>query len=379
MSQSATGTAVRGVVLDEVASGPSFTELHLAAPGPNEVEVTIAAAGVCGSDLHVALGEWNVPRPVVLGHEGAGVVTRVGENVTSLEEGDHVILTWMPQCGSCRQCNNSRPWQCEQVVEVIETKGVLYDGTTRWSRNGSAVHHFAGVSSFAEKVVVPESGAIRIRRDAPLDAVVLIGCGVATGVGAVRNTAAVPAGASVAVIGCGGVGLSCVQGARLAGAGRIVAVDVNPDKLEVAKRLGATDTVDAGAEGADVAELLRDVVPGGLDYVFDAIGRTSTTEASVAALAIGGTAVVVGLPPEGTTARFDPLALSESSRRIIGSHYGSIDPRRDIPALVDLYTEGELDLETLISARRPLSEAVEALEDLKAGRALRTVLVNAQP
>jgi S-(hydroxymethyl)glutathione dehydrogenase/alcohol dehydrogenase len=220
---------------------------------------------------------------------------------------------------------------------------------------------------------VPESGAVRIREDAPLDVVALVGCAVATGVGAVENTAQVPAGATVAVIGCGGVGLSCVQGARLAGAARIVACDVNADKLAVARRLGATDSVDALA--GDPVAALRETVPEGLDYVFDAIGKIETTEQAIAALGLGGAAVIVGLPPTGLTARFDPLALAEANQRILGSNYGSVDPQRDIPRLVDFHMDGRLDLESLVSARRPLDEAAQALDDLAAGTALRTILI----
>jgi S-(hydroxymethyl)glutathione dehydrogenase / alcohol dehydrogenase len=299
----------------------------------------------------------------VLGHEGAGVVSALGPEVSDLEVGDHVILSWVPQCGRCRQCQASRPWQCELVASVVAPGGVLFDGTSRWSRDGETLHHYLGVSSFAERVVVPESGAVRIRDDAPLDVVAIVGCAVATGVGAVRNTAEVPAGASVAVIGCGGVGLSVIQGARLAGAARIVACDVEPGKLDVAERLGATDTVRAG-----------DPLPDGLDFVFDAIGKIETTEQAIGALGLGGAAVIVGLPPTGMTARFDPLALAEANQRILGSNYGSVDPQRDLPLLVDLYMDGELDLDSLISGRRPLEEAAAALDDLAAGRALRTLL-----
>jgi S-(hydroxymethyl)glutathione dehydrogenase / alcohol dehydrogenase len=353
----------RAAVLPGPAQAVEMWDVSLAAPGPGEVEVEIAAAGVCGSDLHVVRGEWAVPMPVVLGHEGAGVVSALGPEVTGLEVGDHVILSWVPQCGRCRQCQASRPWQCELVASVVAPGGVLFDGTSRWSRDGETLHHYLGVSSFAERVVVPESGAVRIRDDAPLDVVAIVGCAVATGVGAVRNTAAVPAGASVAVIGCGGVGLSVIQGARLAGAARIVACDVDPGKLDVAERLGATDTVRAG-----------DPLPDGLDFVFDAIGKIETTEQAIGALGLGGAAVIVGLPPTGMTARFDPLALAEANQRILGSNYGSVDPQRDLPLLVDLYMDGELDLDSLISGRRPLEEAAAALDDLAAGRALRTLL-----
>ncbi|MFV6025829.1 zinc-binding dehydrogenase [Streptomyces sp. NPDC056264] len=366
------GRTVRAAVFSRPGSPIEIADVQLAAPGPGEVEVAITAAGVCHSDLHVLKGEWEVPAPAVLGHEGAGIVTALGADVTGLEVGDHVVLSWVPSCGTCRQCRLGRPWQCEPVASVIASGGVLFDGTSRWSRDGSPLHHYLGVSSFAERVVVPASGAIRIRRDAPLDVVALIGCAVATGVGAVRNTAAVEEGATVAVIGCGGVGLSCVQGARLAGASRIVAVDIDSSKLDTACRLGATDTIDSSQ--VDAVHALRAAVPEGLDYVFDAIGKITTTEQAIAALGQGGAAVIVGLPPTGSTARFDPLTLAEANQRILGSNYGSVDPQRDIPHLVDLYVDGLLDLESMISARRPLDEAQAALDDLAAGRALRTLL-----
>lgn len=369
------GGLVRAAVLRAPGEAVELANVVLDEPRGAEVEVAISAAGVCGSDLHVVAGDWDVPMPVVLGHEGAGVVTRVGPGVDDLAPGDHVVLSWVPQCGRCRQCELGRPWQCELVATVVAPGGVLHDGTSRWhGADGEDLHHYLGVSSFAERVVVPRSGAVRIRDDAPLDVVAVVGCAVATGVGAVQHTARVPAGASVAVIGCGGVGLSCVQGARLAGAGRIVACDISPEKLEVARRLGATDTVDATA--GDAVGGLRGAAPEGLDYVFDAIGRIETTEQAVAALGLGGAAVIVGLPPTGATARFEPLALAEANQRILGSNYGSVDPQRDIPRLIDLYMEGELDLDSLISGRRPLEEAAAALDDLAAGRAVRTLLVN---
>ena len=351
---------VRAAVLSAPGARPEIVDVELDDPRTGEVEVAITAAGVCGSDLHVVAGDWEVPMPVVLGHEGAGVVTRIGPDVDDLAPGDHVVLSWVPQCGRCRQCEAGRPWQCELVANVVAPGGVLHDGTSRWH----GYHHYLGVSSFAERVVVPRSGAVKIRDDAPLDVVAVVGCAVATGVGSVQNTAQVPAGASVGVIGCGGVGLSVIQGARLAGAAPIVACDTNPAKHEVARRVGATEVVGDAGELSD------------LDFVFDAIGRIETTEAAIAALGLGGAAVVVGLPPTGRTARFDPLVLAESNQRILGSNYGSVDPQRDIPRLIDLYMDGELDLDALVSGRRPLDEAAEALDDLAAGRTLRTLLIN---
>ena len=351
---------VRAAVLSAPGARPEIVDVELDDPRTGEVEVAITAAGVCGSDLHVVAGDWEVPMPVVLGHEGAGVVTRIGPDVDDLAPGDHVVLSWVPQCGRCRQCEAGRPWQCELVANVVAPGGVLHDGTSRWH----GYHHYLGVSSFAERVVVPRSGAVKIRDDAPLDVVAVVGCAVATGVGAVQNTAQVPAGASVAVIGCGGVGLSVIQGARLAGAARIVACDTNPAKHEVARRVGATEVVgDAGRAERPRLRLRRD-------------RPDRDDRAAIAALGLGGAAVVVGLPPTGRTARFDPLVLAESNQRILGSNYGSVDPQRDIPRLIDLYMDGELDLDALVSGRRPLDEAAEALDDLAAGRTLRTLLIN---
>ncbi len=371
---SAQGRTIEAAVFHDPAAGVEIAEVQLAPPRAGEVEVAIAAAGVCHSDLHVIRGEWAVEVPVVLGHEGAGVVTALGEGVTGLEVGDHVVLSWVPQCGECRQCRLGRVWQCELAASVVAVGGTLFDGTSRFSRDGAPIHHYLGVSSFAERVVVPASGAIRVRRDAPLDVIAVVGCAVATGVGAVRNTAGVEEGANVAVIGCGGVGLSCIQGARIAKAGRILAVDVNPAKLEVAARLGATDVLDVSGGGA--IERMREAVPDGLDYVFDAIGKIETTEQAIGALGLGGAAVVVGLPPTGARAQFEPLVLAEANQRILGSNYGSVDPKRDIPWLVDLFMDGQIDLDSLISGRRPLREAAAALADLDAGRTLRTLLVN---
>ena len=351
----------------------SVQSVELAPPGPDEVEVAIAAAGVCHSDLHMVRGEWEHRTPVVLGHEGSGVISAVGDGVTHLAVGDHVVLSWVPSCGECRYCKAGRVAQCQKSLEMIAAGGTLFDGTSRLSVDGEACYHYLGVSSFAERAVVPASGAVKVRSDAPLDVIALVGCAVATGVGAVRSTAQVPPGATVAVVGCGGVGLSCVQGARMAGAGRIVAVDLVPAKLELALTLGATDIVDGRA--GDVVQQLKTLVPEGLDFVFDAIGAIVTTQQAISALGIGGAAVVVGLPPAGQTATFDPLVLAESEQRILGSNYGSCVPHRDIPDLVDRYMNGELDLDAMISARRPLDEASAALDDLATGSTLRQLLL----
>jgi S-(hydroxymethyl)glutathione dehydrogenase / alcohol dehydrogenase len=348
-------------------------EVELDAPGPGEVSVAIAAAGVCHSDLHVRRGDWRVPAPLVMGHEGAGVITAVGPGVSNLAEGDHVVLSWIAPCGQCRFCVAGHPARCKIAATVVGPGGVLMDGTSRLRLDGQRIRHYLGVSSFAERAVVPASGAIRIRDDAPLDVVAVVGCAVATGVGAVMHTAAVEPGATVAVIGCGGVGLSAVQGARLAGASRIVAVDVWPEKTALARKLGATDQVDASA--ADAVTAVRDLLPDGVDYAFDAIGLPSTTSQAIALLGLGGAAVLVGLPPDGSTVSFEPLVLAESDQRILGSNYGSVRPGVDIPALVDRFMDGDLLLNELISSRAPLESASAALDELEAGRALRTLLI----
>jgi S-(hydroxymethyl)glutathione dehydrogenase / alcohol dehydrogenase len=364
---------MRAVVFTAPDAPVAVTDVELAPPGPGEVRVKIAAAGVCHSDLHVRRGEWQPPVPLVMGHEGSGIVAALGPGVRGLAEGDHVVLSWVAPCGQCRYCRAGREARCQVAATVVATGGTLPDGTSRLSRDGETVYHYLGVSSFAEEAVVPASGAIKVRDDAPLDVIALVGCAVATGVGAVTNTAAVESGAQVAVIGCGGVGLSVIQGARLAGAERIVALDLRSEKLALAARLGATDVIDVSA--ADAAQALRDLIPDGVDYAFDAIGRISTTEQAISMLGLGGAAVLVGLPPTGARASFEPLVLAEADQRILGSNYGSVRPAIDIPALVDRYMDGQLSLDELVSSRRPLETASASLDDLEAGLALRTLLI----
>jgi S-(hydroxymethyl)glutathione dehydrogenase / alcohol dehydrogenase len=364
---------MRAVVLTEVGRAPEVVEIDLAPPGPGEVLVDIAAAGVCHSDLHVLKGDWELPLPLVMGHEGSGVVVEVGAGVEHPAPGDHVVLSWYAPCGHCAMCALGRETQCLTNGRVVAGGGVLFDGTSRLSRSGSPVYHYLGVSSFAEQAVVPASGAIKIRDDAPLDLAALVGCAIATGVGAVTHAAKVERHRTVVVIGTGGVGLSVVQGARLAEASRIVAVDLVASKLVTAQQLGATDVVDASL--GDPVAAVRELLPDGADYAFDAIGHTTTTEQAISMLGAGGAAVVVGLPAQGERASFEPLALAEADQRIIGTNYGSIRPSVDIPRLVDWAVEGRLDLEAMVSARRPLSEAADALVDLAEGRALRQLLL----
>jgi S-(hydroxymethyl)glutathione dehydrogenase/alcohol dehydrogenase len=359
---------MKAAVLREIGKPLSIEDVTLADVGPREVRIANRAVGVCHSDLHFAEGAVPYPLPAVLGHEAAGIVLAVGSEVRSVKPGDHVVTCLSAFCGHCSHCVTGRLVNCN-TGETLRPP----EAPPRLSQGGEVIHQFVNLSSFAEESLVHENACVAISRDMPFDRAALIGCAVTTGVGAVINTAGVRAGETVAVIGCGGVGLSCIQGARLAKAGRIVAVDIDAAKLDHARRLGATDTVDSSA--TDAVEALKALVPEGLDYIFDAIGKIVTTEQAIAALGLGGAAVIVGLPPTGSTARFDPLVLAEANQRILGSNYGSVDPQRDIPALVDLYMDGELELDSLVSGRRPLEAAQDALDDLAAGGALRTLLV----
>jgi S-(hydroxymethyl)glutathione dehydrogenase/alcohol dehydrogenase len=347
-------------------------EVDLAPPRQGEVLVKIAACGVCASDLHVVDGDLPEPLPLVLGHEASGVVVEVGPEVESLAPGDHVVLALVPSCGTCSECRRGRPNFCELGARMAAS-GTLADGTSRLSLNGTTLHHFNSVSSFAGHAVVPESVAVKIRADVPLEEVALIGCSVLTGCGAVMNTAGVEEGATVAVWGCGGVGSNVVQGARLAGAAQIVAVDVSQEKLELARAFGATDVVQAGP-AVDVVAAVKDVTAGGPDYAFEAIGSEATIQQAWQAAGPRGTVVVVGIMPKGSTLTIDPWQFF-SEKTLKGSFLGSATVRTDIPRLVDLYAAGDLQLEPLVSRRIPLTGLPEAFDRLRAGEGLRQLVV----
>lgn len=347
--------------------------LQLAGPAAGEVLVKVIASGICHSDLHVVNGEWAAPAPLVLGHEGAGIVEAVGAGVTSVVPGDHVVLSWMPYCRRCVYCVAGRPNLCT-LVESTAYNSVMLDGTTRLSRRGEPVYSYLATASFANWAVVPETAAIRIRDDAPLEKVSLVGCAVATGIGAVANTARVRVGASVLVIGCGGVGLSTISGAAIAGAGIVIAVDLNDANLARARELGATHTINAG--GSDVLAAVRALTGGiGVEYAFEAIGLTATIETAYEALAPGGTAVVVGQVAEGRKISIDPFVMSDREKSLIGCNYGSCQPAIDFPRLVDLYMEGVLDLDRLVARTVPLEEINEAFDAMGRGEVARTVVV----
>jgi len=363
---------MRAAVLAAPRRGFEVAEVELESPHGGEVLVRIAATGLCGSDLNALDGKRTlVPFPAVLGHEAAGVVYGIGDCVERVDVGDHVVLSILPSCGRCSACLAGRSNHCETAAAAMR-KGALLDGSSRLSARGRALHHFLAVSSFAEWAVVPESAVTAVDPAMPLDRAALIGCGVLTGFGAVRNTARVRAGTRVAVFGCGGVGLSAIQGARIAGAATIVAVDVHPDKLTLARALGATEVVDGSAR--DVAGAVRSASDGGVDYAFEAAGREETIAQAWASLAVGGQLVIIGLLASGASLTVDADPLLEE-KRIAGCYLGSASPGRDVPELVSLYLDGRLLLDELITRRLSLTDLDDAFERLRAGTEARQVVV----
>lgn len=340
-------------------------------PASGQVRVRIAACGVCHSDLSMVDGAFPCPVPIVLGHEAAGIVDAVGANVRGLSVGDAVILTPCPPCGVCYWCVRGEASLCVDAIGI--QTNAFPDGTTGLSRGGSPVFRGLNVAGFAEYVVATANAAVRIPNDLPLDVACVIGCAVQTGVGAVLNTAQVEEGATVLVMGLGGVGLSVVQGARVAGAARIMVSDPLAARREAAKAFGATDLFDPGAE--DVVARAREITGVGVDYAFETAGRANLIQQGVAAIRSGGTAVCVGAPSLQEAIEINPAALFVvSGKKLTGCVLGSANSLREIPRLVGLWRTGRLDLESLITARRPLVEINEAMADLRAGRGIRTVI-----
>lgn len=372
---------MKAAVLHVSRSPLVVEEVDLDPPRAGEVLVRLAASGVCRSDLHIMRGVHPAPLPVVLGHEGAGVVEAVGPGVDRVRPGDHVVLTWLPYCGRCRWCRAGRPNLCGDLA--WSDAGLMRDGTTRLHRGGLRIHHSTS-STFAERTVVAAETAIPVDPALPLAEIALLGCAVMTGVGAVLNTAHVGPGQSVAVIGCGGVGLSVVQGAAIAGADPIVALDVIAARLEAARALGATHAVGVerpgaerpGTERAEAADrAVRAIVPGGVDYAFEALGEAGTIELALRVAARGGTAVLIGLAPPAARVSIDPLTMTFEERTITGCLYGSCDPARDVPRLLDLYRSGRLRLGALVGATCGLEEINEAFARMERGEGGRTVIL----
>jgi S-(hydroxymethyl)glutathione dehydrogenase / alcohol dehydrogenase len=364
---------MRAAVLEEYGQPLQVVDdVEIEAPMAGEVQVRIRHCGVCHSDLSVVDGSLPAPIPTILGHEAAGIVEAVGAGVASVAPGDAVIVTPCPPCGDCYYCQRGEFSICVNSAGLITS--TLPDGGTRLSRDGQQVFRGLAVGGFGELATVQEKAAIRIDDDIPLEVACVIGCAVQTGVGAVVNTASVEPGATVLVTGLGGVGLSIVQGAVLAGAGRIIASDPVGDRRRMAQRLGATDVLDPGSD--DLQAAVRDLTGGiGVDYAFEAAGRAALIDAGIQATRAGGTTVVVGVPPLTEALTISPVALFQTfEKKLIGSLLGSVNARRDIPLLLSWWRAGRLDLEALVTSRRPLEEINEAFDDLRSFTGIRTVL-----
>ena len=362
----------KAAILFEVGQKLEIREVEVEAPKYGEVLIKMAVGGVCHSDLHVMTGHLTAPVPAILGHEGSGVVAEVGAGVTSLKPGDHVIPMWRLSCGVCEYCSGSRPALCASGTQIRMT-GRLLDGTTRFKFEGREIKHFAGVSSFSEYSVIPERAVLKIPNDFPLDKAALLGCGVITGVGAVFNAARVKPGSSVAVFGTGGVGVNVIQGAAIAGAEIIIAVDILPSKLEFAKRFGATHTINA--KETKPVEAVRALTGGrGVDYSFEVIGLPETIRQAYDSLSKRGMAVAVGVAPMTTEVSVPIMSLVYEERILTGSVYGSSRPWIDIPMLINLYRAGKLKLDELLTRQYPFAQINEAYAALERGEVLRSVV-----
>jgi Zn-dependent alcohol dehydrogenase len=341
-------------------------------PKRGEATVKLGACGVCHSDLSAITGTIALPLPLVLGHEGAGVVEEVGEGVTELKRGDHVVFSFVYMCGKCRFCVAGRPVLCIEQGKALTTP---LEGTPRTrDARGEPLNIFSGCGAMAEYATVSAENLIKIDPKIPLDCAALVGCGVTTGVGAVFNTAKVEPGASVAVFGCGGVGLSVIQGARIAGAGQIIAIDTLPAKLEMAKKFGATEVLNPKAD-EDVAKALKKLTGGGPDYAFECVGSGELAGAAYRAIRRGGLAVVVGVAQPSDLTSVRTMTLPFEEKTLTGSYFGSCVPRVDFPRMLALYMAGRLQLEELITRRYGIGEAAQAFADLEAGRNARGVIV----
>ena len=351
-------------------------ELTVADPGPTEVRVQVAAAGVCHSDLSVINGTIPWRAPSVLGHEGAGVVEAVGSEVRSVKPGDHVVIATLASCGTCRACSTGHPTWCVRTLGNVSTP---------FTYKGEPASNFAATSVFAEATIVKEVQAVKISKDVPLSSACLIGCGVLTGVGAVLNRAKVEAGQTATVFGVGGVGLNVIQGLRLSGASRIIAVDTMASKEDLARQFGATHFIDAGQ--TDAVAAIREIVPpgpsrvtgalgwtGGVNFAFDCVGHPAVLRNALDVLDWGGTALAIGIPPQGTEVAVDVNALAYVDRGLLGCRYGSARPHRDIPLIVELYLSGKLMLDELVTETKPLEGFRDIVADMEAGKLARGVL-----
>ncbi|MGK0276985.1 MAG: S-(hydroxymethyl)glutathione dehydrogenase/alcohol dehydrogenase [Ilumatobacter sp.] len=361
--------AMRAAVLNSVPGILDIEDVEIGEPGPREVLIRTAAAGICHSDLHFMEGKYPSTCPSILGHESAGVVEAVGSMVHYVQPGDHVITCLSAFCGHCSQCTDGHLALCENKdTELVRGPGEA----PRLSRNGEPVNQFLHLSSFAEKMLVHEQALVKIDKDMPFDKAALIGCGVTTGLGAVFRTAKVAPGEMVAVIGCGGIGLSAIQGARIAGANKIIAVDMAPAKLELAQEMGATHVVNAA--DVDAVAAVKELTGGGVHHAFEAVGLKQTAEQSFQMLRKGGQATVIGMIPVGTKIEIHGVELLYE-KTLTGSNMGSNQFRTDMPRYIEMYMAGRLKLDEMVSKTITLDEINEGFEDMKQGNVARSVIV----
>jgi S-(hydroxymethyl)glutathione dehydrogenase/alcohol dehydrogenase len=360
---------VKAAVLYNFGEPLKVESLELRAPSADEVVVKLGASGVCHSDLSVQQAKLPFPPPVVLGHEGAGTVEEVGKDVRHLKPGDHVVLSWVENCGRCHFCVAGHAHLCDAMMASMMSGGELV-----FQKDGVQIARMAGVASFAERTVVRGNAAIKISDDIPFDRACLVGCGVMTGVGAAVNTAKVQPGDTVAVFGCGGVGLNVIQGAVLCGASRVIAVDLSPAKLELAKTFGATDVVN-GKDG-NAPDQIRNLTSGlGVDFAFEVIGVPAVITEAYFSLKRGGKVIVVGVPPMGEMVQIPGQMIALEEKSIVGSLYGSGNMKRDMPRLIELYQRKKLKLDELVSKRIKLEDVNAAFADMEKGAVARSVIV----
>ena len=359
-------------VLHQINEPLSIDNVRLDPPGPGEVLIKVEAAGICHTDQHYMSGDLSCLLPAVVGHEGAGRIEAVGSEVTRFSPGQRVCMTWRPRCGECRYCVTGQPAMCERAV-VQSTRGGLLDGTSRLHGRSTTIHHLLGVSCFAQYAVVSERAVVAVPEDIPAEIAAIAGCAVITGVGAVLTVIGACAGRSIAIFGAGGVGLSAVMGAKLSGAGHIIVIDVVPDRLEMARTLGATAVINAAE--VDPGTELASLVPGGLDFAIEAVGRADTLVAAFVCLRPRGTVVAVGLGRQDAVVTIPLNQLVQREKRVLGSLYGSSNPTVDLPRLFDLYRAGQLPLEMLLGRRYRLDQVNQAYADLATGSVGRGVLL----
>jgi S-(hydroxymethyl)glutathione dehydrogenase/alcohol dehydrogenase len=358
---------MKAAVLHEIPGKLQIEDIQIDKPGPREVLIKTVAAGLCHSDLHFIEGKYPYMTPTVVGHESAGIVEAVGDQVEYVQPGDHVVTYLSVFCGECKNCLNGRPTLCLNQQMVARKPGE----PSRLSRDGSPIFQFLNLSSFAEQMLVHEHAVVKIDPEFPLETAAILGCGVSTGLGAAMRTANVRPGDTVAVIGLGGVGISALQGARIAGADRIIAVDALPHKLELAEKLGATDLVNA--KETDAVAKVKELTGGGVDHAFEAIGLKVTAEQAFQMLGPGGTATVIGMIPFGTTIELQGFELLYE-RKIQGCIMGSRNFREAIPSYIELYKQGRLKLDELLSAKIGLDDVNEAFDKLSRGEVMRSVI-----